>query len=150
MKNVLVASFLFFSGFFSATAQNTNTPSSPLADSTGEIRIFTKVDVEASFPGGETGWRKFLMQKLNIDKVARKIKIPRGEKEFRQTIIVKFIVAKNGVISDVTAENMDANSYCIAEAIRVIKISPNWIAAQQNGRYVNAYRRQPITFLITP
>jgi protein TonB len=147
MKHIIIASFLFFTSHISVTAQNVSSSKSPLADSSGEIKIFTKVEVEASFPGGEEGWRKYLIQNLNVDKVAKKIKIPRGEKEFRETIVVKFIVAKNGNISNVTAENGDANSYCVAEAIRVIKISPDWIPAQQNGRYVNAYRRQPITFL---
>jgi ABC-type phosphonate transport system ATPase subunit len=88
-----------------------------------------------------------LTQNLNVEKIARKIKIPRGEKQFKETIIVKFVVSKDGSISYVQAENVDANAYCIAEAERVIKISPNWLAAQQNGRKVNAYRRQPITFL---
>jgi protein TonB len=147
MKHIIIASFLFFTSHISVTAQNVSSSKSPLADSSGEIKIFTKVEVEASFPGGEEGWRKYLIQNLNVDKVAKKIKIPRGEKEFRETIVVKFIVAKNGNISNVTAENGDANSYCVAEAIWVIKISPDWIPAQQNGRYVNAYRRQPITFL---
>jgi protein TonB len=34
------------------------------------------------------------------------------------------------------------------EAMRVIKKGPNWTPAQQNGRFVNAYRRQPITFQV--
>jgi len=147
MKYIIAIFFLFFSVSISVSAQNVPPPPSPLADSSGEIKIFTKVEVEASFQGGEAGWRRYLVQNLDVDKVAKKIKIPRGQKEFRETIIVKFIVAKNGGISDVTAENGDANSYCIAEAIRVIKISPNWVPAQQNGRKVNAYRRQPITFV---
>jgi protein TonB len=34
------------------------------------------------------------------------------------------------------------------EAMRVIKKTKNWIPAIQNGRNVNAYRRQPITFVV--
>ncbi len=144
MKYIILAVFLFFGATQLINAQNS--PTAPVSDS-GEIRIFTKVDVEAQFAGGEAGWRKYLMQNLDVDKVAKKIKIPRGEKQFKETIIVKFVVSKDGSISYVQAENVDANAYCIAEAERVIKISPNWLAAQQNGRKVNAYRRQPITFL---
>ena len=33
-----------------------------------------------------------------------------------------------------------------AEAIRLIKTSPNWLPAIQNGKKVNAYRKQPVTF----
>jgi protein TonB len=145
MKHLTSLLFLFFCLLSISNAQEPPPP--PPAVATIDDGIFTKVDVEASFPGGETGWRKYLMQNLDVDKVAKKIKIPKGEKEFKETIIVKFIVAKNGKISDVTAENADANARCIAEAIRVIKISPDWVPAQQNGHTVNAYRRQPITFL---
>ncbi|CAF4914254.1 unnamed protein product, partial [Rotaria sp. Silwood2] len=65
--------------------------------------------VEAAFAGGETAWRTYLVNNLNIDKVARKIRIPKGEKEFRKTILVKFIVNKKGELSNITAENADAN-----------------------------------------
>lgn len=34
------------------------------------------------------------------------------------------------------------------EAIRVIKSSPRWIAGLQNGHKVNAYKKQPITFVV--
>lgn len=124
-------------------------PAPPPIAKTPEDAVFTRVEVEASFRGGEAAWRKYLSGNLNIDKVARKVRIPKGETEFRQTIIVKFVVNKKGEISNVSVENEDANRYCIEEAIRVIEESPNWIPAQQNGRIVNAYRRQPITFLFT-
>lgn len=115
----------------------------------GDTAIFTKVDVEASFAGGQEAWSRYLMNNLDIDKVSRKVRIPKGETELREVVIVKFVVNKLGEISDVTAENADANPHCIREAIRVIKDSPNWVPAKQNGRTVNAYRRQPITFLFT-
>jgi periplasmic protein TonB len=35
-----------------------------------------------------------------------------------------------------------------AEAVKIIKKGPNWKAALQNGRNVNAYRKQPITFVV--
>jgi len=34
------------------------------------------------------------------------------------------------------------------EAMRIIKKGPRWIPARQNGYLVNAYRKQPITFVI--
>jgi ATP-dependent DNA helicase DinG len=34
------------------------------------------------------------------------------------------------------------------EAIKIIKRGPKWTPALQNGRNVNAYRRQPITFVV--
>jgi periplasmic protein TonB len=145
MKYLTSLLFIIFCFVKIANAQNPPPPPSGVA--TAADGIFTKVDVEASFTGGEVEWRKYLTKNLNVDKVALKVKFPRRQKEFRQTIIVKFIVNKQGEISSVTAENEDADPYCIAEAIRVIKDSPKWVPAQQNGRIVNAYRRQPITFI---
>ena len=147
MKYIFFALVVLFGGIESVNAQNFPPPPPPV-DSMGiDNKIFTKVDVEAAFQGGDVGWRKYLQQNLEVDKITKKIKIPRGEKELRQTVIVKFIVSMDGTISDVAAESNDINAACIAEAIRVIKTSPKWIPAKQNGRSVNAYRRQPISFV---
>jgi periplasmic protein TonB len=35
------------------------------------------------------------------------------------------------------------------EAVKVIKKGPAWVPAVQNGRSVNAYRKQPVTFQVT-
>jgi protein TonB len=34
------------------------------------------------------------------------------------------------------------------EAVKTIKRGPKWVPAQQNGRQVKAYRKQPITFVV--
>ncbi len=133
----------------SSYAQNQEMPPPPPPmenEDKNLIKIFTKVETEAQFPGGDTAWRNFLIKNLDLDNVGEKIKYPRGKKEFKQTLIVKFIVSKDSSISSIAVENKDADENCIAEAIRVFKLSPKWIPAQQNGRVVNAYRRQPITF----
>jgi periplasmic protein TonB len=147
MKHIIIAVALFFGKPVLISAQNFPPPPPPVSDSVEISKVFTKVEVEAEFPGGEAGWREYLMQNLQLKKVTRKIKLPKGEKQLKETIIVKFKVAKDGSISDVHAENADANPYCIAEAERVIQTSPKWVAAKQNGQPVNAYRRQPIIFL---
>jgi protein TonB len=62
--------------------------------------------------------------------------------------VVQFIVDKEGNISDVKA--LTNQGYGMEdEAVRVIKKGPNWTPAQQNGRYVKAYRKQPITFVVS-
>jgi periplasmic protein TonB len=65
----------------------------------------------------------------------------------KYTVIVKFVVSKDGSLSDVKCENDPGFGMC-EEAIRVIKKTKNWTPAIQNGRNVNAYRRQPITWLV--
>ncbi|MEO7265071.1 MAG: energy transducer TonB [Ferruginibacter sp.] len=107
-----------------------------------EGKIFTKVEVDAAFPGGNAAWGRYLKNNLNAE-----TPVENGASEGTYTVVVRFIVSKDGSISDVVAETK--HGYGMeAEAIKIIKKGPNWTPALQNGRHVNAYRRQPITFVV--
>ena len=114
---------------------------SPIAIEHGD-RIFDRVEIEASFPGGDDGWRKYLGANIDPD-TPIKHKARRGKYQ----VVIKFIVNKDGDISDVKAETSFGHGM-EEEAIRVIKNGPKWMPAMQDGRKVNAYRRQPITFVV--
>lgn len=148
MKYIVVLLLLALVLPASLLAQNIPPPA-PATDSVqDESIIFSRVEVEASFPGGLEGWRQYLMKNLHAENIVELVKFPRGKKTLKQTVIVKFIVNRDGTLRNISAENYDqVDPYCAAEAIRVIKVSPNWIPAVQNGYKVNAYRRQPITFV---
>jgi protein TonB len=107
-----------------------------------ENKVFNKVEVEAEFPGGSGAWRNYLQKNLNAS-----TPIDNGASEGTYQVIVKFIVSKDGSISDVQAETKFGYGM-EEEAIKVIKRGPKWTPALQNGRHVNAYRRQPITFVV--
>ena len=107
-----------------------------------EDKIFTKVEIEAEYPGGTGAWRKFLERNLN-GQVATDNNAPAGT----YTIVVRFIVAKDGSVSDITPET-SVGYGMEGEAVRAIKKAPKWTPAQQNGNIVKAYRRQPITFVV--
>lgn len=107
-----------------------------------EGKIFTKVEVEAGFPGGDAAWRNYLQKNLNTE-----VPADNGAGEGTYTVIVKFVVSKDGSLSQIECETDPGFGVC-QEAIRVIKRTKNWTPAIQNGRNVNAYRRQPITFLV--
>jgi len=107
-----------------------------------ENKIFEKVEIEASFKGGESAWRKYLERNLNPS-----TPVDNGAPEGMYTVYVQFVVSKDGSISDVKA--LTNHGYGMeAEAVRVIKKGPSWTPAIQNGRSVNAYRKQPITFQV--
>jgi periplasmic protein TonB len=103
---------------------------------------FTRVEVEAEFPGGAREWVKFLQKNL-IGSTPSDNKARKG----KYTVIVKFIVDKDGSIYDVTAETQHGFGM-ENEVKRVIQIGPKWIPAMQNGKAVKALRRQPVTFLV--
>ncbi len=105
-------------------------------------RVFTKVETEAEFPGGNKEWGNFLRKTLNAD-----VPINNNAKRGKYTVVIRFIVDKDGAISDVTAET-NLGYGMEKEVMRVISRGPNWIPAQQNGRVVKAYRRQPVTFIV--
>ena len=107
-----------------------------------ENKIFTKVEVEAQFQGGEAAWRRYLQNNLNAN-----TPVDNGAPEGTYQVVVRFIVGKDGTISDVAAETN--HGYGMEqEAVKIIKKGPKWTPAIQNGRNVNAYRRQPITFVV--
>jgi protein TonB len=107
-----------------------------------ENEIFTKVEIEAGFPGGVAAFKKYLERNLNGN-IPVENEAPRGT----YTVIVKFVVSRSGAISDVIAET-NIGYGMEEEAIGTIKKSPNWTPAQQNGSIVNAYRRQAISFVV--
>lgn len=104
--------------------------------------VFEKVDVEATFSGGEAAWRKYLEQNLNPN-----VPVENGAPIGIYTVLVQFIVDKTGAISDIkTLTNFGYGME--QEVMRIMKKSPMWSPASQNNRAVKAYRKQPVTFVI--
>lgn len=105
-----------------------------------ESDIFTTVEIDAKFDGN---WIKFLERNLNAQ-----VPIDNNAPPGKYTVILQFVVDVDGTISDIKALNNPGYGLD-EEAIRVIKKSKKWEPAIQNGRQVKAYRKQPITFLVT-
>ena len=103
--------------------------------------VFEKVEVEASFPGGEEAWTQYIRQYIgqNIDALVKANK--------SGTCRLKFIVDKNGNVKNVQAITMRGTKLAKV-AVHAISKGPKWIPAVQDGRTVNAFREQPVTFTI--
>jgi protein TonB len=120
---------------------NSNAVEMPKEDD--ENKIFTKVEVEAGYVGGDPAWRRYLQNNLDNE-----IPGSNGAPAGQYTVIVRFIVAKDGSVSDVVAET--SHGYGMEqESVRAIKKSGKWTPAIQNGRNVIAYKRQPITWVVS-
>ena len=102
------------------------------------LGIYTEVDVNPSFPGGDNGWKYFLQKNLNPAILAEN-NAPDGT----YTVFVKFIVRKDGTLTDIFCENYPGYGVC-EEGLRVIKKSPKWKPGLVNGQPVDARKRQPI------
>ncbi len=106
-------------------------------------KVFTVVQIESEFPGGQAAWVKYLQRNLNSD-VPNQNGAPPG----KYTVMVSFIVDKEGNISEVSAD-ADPGYGTKDEAIKAIKKGPKWTAAVQNGRKVTSRKRQAITFQVS-
>jgi protein TonB len=116
-------------------------------DNTGiiEIRkpqepdIFTVVEVPSKFSGN---WSAFLLRNLN-----GQVAVDNGAPVGRHTVIIQFVVDKEGNVSDIKALT-NVGYGMEEEAIRVIKKAPKWEPGIQSGYKVKSYHKQPITFEI--
>lgn len=124
----------------------------PVEQSTGAVaapetedyeKEFTSVQIQAQFPGGQSGWQRFLERTLNRD-----LPVENGAPTGKYAVTVSFIVSKDGSISEVRAEN-DPGYGTKEEAVRVIQKGPKWTPAEQNGRKVIYRQRQVIVFMVS-
>lgn len=97
---------------------------------------------EASFRDGLADWQDYLVNNLKVN-----IPVKNGAPAGKYQVMVTFIVGKDGRVKDATAEAKFGFGM-EEEAIRVITNSPKWNNAIQMNKPVNAYRRQPITFMV--
>jgi TonB family protein len=136
MKFSCLVIFVFFVSLsLHAQQQTASVDSSKIT--TGKTDTSEKIEIESEFPGGAAGWAKFLRANLTYpDKAVRK--------KIQGTVIVQFIVEKDGSISDIEA--IDGPELLRDAAVKVLKNSPNWKPAVQYGRKVKSYKKQPITF----
>ncbi len=120
-----------------STEVGTQMLAAPVEKKEDPDKIFTKVEIEATFPGGTQKWAQYVQRAISneIDEF--------GDGDFG-TCVVKFIVDKTGKVSDVEATTMKGTKLAQV-AVNAIRKGPNWVPAEQNGRKVNAYRLQPVT-----
>lgn len=95
-------------------------------------------EIESEFPGRAAGWQKYLKKNFNYPERAINNKV-------EGLVIVQFIVDAKGYVTDPRIFKSVEFSLD-EEALRLIRQSPQWIPAEQNGRKVKSYKRQPVQF----
>ncbi|MDP4262094.1 MAG: N-acetylmuramoyl-L-alanine amidase [Bacteroidota bacterium] len=104
--------------------------------------VFEKMEIEPAFRGGETEWKKYLAVNFKGD-----VPVTHNAPAGTYTVYIQFIVHKDGSISDIRP--LTNHGFGMEEeAIRVISKGPKWLPGMQNGKAVNAYKKQPITFKV--
>ncbi|HNJ25494.1 MAG TPA: M56 family metallopeptidase [Chitinophagaceae bacterium] len=99
-------------------------------------------DTPPQFPGGTAAWREFLVKNLNAN-----IPVDSGASKGTYKTEVQFIVDAAGNISNITPKTKWGHGM-EQEVVRLLKQSPKWIPAKENGKAVLAYTQVPVTFVV--
>lgn len=101
-------------------------------------RVYDVVEQMPSFPGGISGLRTYLNQNIRYPAEAQ-------ENCVQGRVVVRFVVEKDGHISDVTVlRSVDPS--LDKEAIRVIRNMPRWSPGKQGGEPVRVRYNVPVSF----
>ena len=117
-----------------------NTPSDKVKKRAGKDDVFIISEVAPKYPGGEGGMTQYLQKNIKYPSSAQ-------EQGVKGTVLVQFVVEKDGKVSDVTIVRSVAKSLD-AEAKRVVAAMPTWAAGKQNGKAVAVQYTLPIKFAL--
>ena len=106
-----------------------------------EPEIFTIVEENAEFPGGEAAMNKFLGENLKYPKMAQDAGI-------QGIVYVTFVVEPSGVITNIKILR-GLGGGCDDAAVNAIKIMPKWNAGKQRGKAVRVQFNLPVRFRLS-
>jgi protein TonB len=124
----IVATSITFSAFAQDTVKNVQS-SKP---------IFTVIDQEPVFPGGDQAFLKYITNNLKYPEIAKLIGL-------KGKVFVSFVVDHDGTITDVKPIRC-LGAGCESEAVRVISMSPKWSPGMSKGKTVRVVYTIPINF----
>ena len=88
-------------------------------------KIHTKVGIKSAFPGGDSAWVQSIEKNIN-----QSIEVGKRVKKGKYVVSIKFIVSKDGSLSDILCENDPGFGIC-EKVIRVLKKTKKWTPAPQ-------------------
>lgn len=100
--------------------------------------VFSPVEERAQFPNGMEALGRFISAYINYPEEALRNK-RKGQ------VIVEFTITEDGSTTDFKVIK-SLGSGCDEEAIRVLKLLPDWVPAYQRGKAVRTKFRLPISF----
>ncbi|HEV7379570.1 MAG TPA: energy transducer TonB [Dyadobacter sp.] len=103
-----------------------------------EERVFTVVEKQPEFPGGENARKEFIAENLLTPKSTPEHKI-------NGRVFISFIVNTDGSRQDVTILKSLSPEFD-KEALRIINLMPTWTPGSQSGKLVRVKHLLPIEF----
>ncbi len=105
-----------------------------------EPEIFLIVEDMPSFPGGEAKMMEFMAKNTKFPTMAR-------ENGITGVVIVNFVIDEKGNIQNPTVLR-GIGGGCDEEAIRVLKMMPQWSPGKQRGQPVKVSYNLPFRFIL--
>lgn len=105
-----------------------------------EAEIFTVVEEQPAYPGGDEARTKYLMESIKYPEEAKELGI-------QGRVFVTFVVEVDGSITDVRVLR-GIGGGCDEEAVRVVRGMPKWIPGKQRGVPVRVQFNLPIKFTL--
>ena len=102
--------------------------------------IFTVVEEQPGYPGGDEARIKFLQENTKYPEEAKELGV-------QGKVFVTFVVEVDGSITDVRVLR-GIGAGCDEEAIRVVKSMPRWVPGKQRGQPVRVQFNLPIKFTL--
>lgn len=100
--------------------------------------IFTIVEDQPEFPGGQEAMYEFLRKNIRYPTMAR-------EAGIQGTVFVTFVVEPDGSITNVEVVR-GIGGGCDQEAVRVVRSMPPWNPGKQRGQAVRVQFNLPVRF----
>ena len=107
---------------------------------TNNDSVYSNPEQVPSFVGGNSNLRNFINVNMMYPETAL-------QKNIEGTVMVKFVVDKNGAIRGPVVLKSVAPSLD-SEALRIVSVMPRWVSGKQGGQNVNAKYTQSIDFNI--
>lgn len=104
-------------------------------------KVYEVIEQMPEFPGGERALMDFIGSNLKYPLEAQKSGI-------QGTVLIRFVISKTGKVTKVEVLR-SVFSALDDEAVRVVKLLPDWIPGEQKGQKVNVYFTLPIKFKLT-
>lgn len=105
-----------------------------------EAEIFTVVEEQPAYPGGEEARMRYLQESIKYPEEAKELGI-------QGRVFVTFVVEVDGSITDVRVLR-GIGGGCDEEAVRVVKNMPKWVPGKQRGVPVRVQFNLPIKFTL--
>lgn len=127
-----------------AAVPEKDVPESVVAQKTETVEedeVFLVVETMPEYPGGTEAMIKFLSENIRYPEEAK-------NKSVQGQVFVNFIIEKDGKVGQVKIAR-GIGSGCDEEALRVVRMMPDWKPGEQRGEKVRVSFNLPIRFALS-